>query len=143
MCCMSDIQKSCIEATVDTSLLKSGKDFRLEGITLSFTNRIPPNGYVYKSSAGDEAVITLNEKSGNMFGAFKTITGRAFALERCYSGYVWIEFNVRGRRDRRAAGRGRMGGRGGRGGMGGMGEGEVGVLGVGRERQKRKKKRSE
>jgi len=95
VCCLGHNQKSCVEAGVDTSLLKSGKDLNLEGVTLSFSNRIPPNGYVYKSRAGDQAVITLDDKTGDKFGTFKTIKGKAFALEKCSSGHVWIEYNVR------------------------------------------------
>merc|ERR1719220_945307 len=66
----------------------------LADIVLSFKSTVPPNGFVYQSPAGDEAVITLNKATGNTFGNFETSTGRSFSLERCSSGHTWKEFNV-------------------------------------------------
>ena len=58
-----------------------------------FHSTVQPNGQVYKNAQGDEAVITYNDLTGNMFGTFKTHQG-SYALEPCENGYVWKEFNV-------------------------------------------------
>ena len=59
-----------------------------------FHSTIQPNGLVYKNSNGDEAVVTYNQKTGNMFGSFKTHQDKSYAIEKCHHGYVWKEFNV-------------------------------------------------
>ena len=79
---------------VDPGILDRKEDILLVDVVLSFKSTVPPNGYVYQSPAGDEAVITFNEKTGNMFGSFETSTGRSFSLEKCSSGHTWKEFNV-------------------------------------------------
>ena len=61
---------------------------------LVFHSDVPPHGRVFKSLSGDEAVFTINEKTGNMFGSLKTREGRSFALEKCLHSHVWIEFDV-------------------------------------------------
>ena len=72
--------------------LKQGISFK--DINLTFHSTIEPNGFVYKNSAGDEAVITYNPNTGNMFGSFKTHQDKSYAIEKCHYGYVWKEFNV-------------------------------------------------
>ena len=93
-CCSAPSLLSCQEALVDSSLFTSRADILLPGTTTTFTfsNTIPPHGHHYTSSAGGEATITLNPGTGNMFGAVKT-GGRAFSLENCGAGHVWIEYN--------------------------------------------------
>ena len=43
---------------------------------------------------GDEAVISYNEETGNMFGTLKMASGSSFAMEKCDNGHVWKEFDV-------------------------------------------------
>ena len=47
-----------------------------------------------KTAEGDEAVISYNEASGNVFGSMKTHDGKSYALEKCHLGHVWKEFDV-------------------------------------------------
>jgi len=93
-CCRDKNLLSCQEAMVDPDILDGKEDIVLADVVLSFKSMVPPNGYVYQSPAGDEAVITFNAKTGNMFGNFETSTGRSFSLEKCTSGHTWKEFNV-------------------------------------------------
>ena len=93
-CCRDKNLLSCQPAMVDADILVRKEDIVLVDVVLSFKSTVPPNGYVYQSPAGDEAVITLNKATGNMFGNFETSTGRSFSLERCSSGHTWKEFNV-------------------------------------------------
>ena len=94
-CCNDKHLLSCQPASVDADLLASQDDILLDDIVLTFKSTIPPNGFVYQSPAGDEAVITLNKVTGSVFGSFEeTSTGRAFAIERCSKGHVWKEFDV-------------------------------------------------
>ena len=93
-CCKGRNLLSCHDAVVDPELLNTKEDIRLADVVVSFKSTVSPNGYVYQSPAGDEAVITFNAATGNMFGSFKTISGRSFAIEKCSSGHTWREFNV-------------------------------------------------
>merc|ERR1719295_1561536 len=93
-CCRDKNLLSCQAAMVDPDILDGKEDIVLADVVLSFKSMVPPNGYVYQSPAGDEAVITFNAKTGNMFGNFETSTGRSFSLEKCTSGHTWKEFNV-------------------------------------------------
>merc|ERR1719483_810222 len=94
VCCTAKNILSCQEATVNPSALASGEDLDLAGITVSFVSNIEPNGYVYKNDVGDEAIITFNEESKNMFGSFKTHDGKSFVLEKCSTGHTWQEYDV-------------------------------------------------
>ena len=69
-------------------------NYRFLNKELSFSNKIEPNGFVYKSSVGDEAIITYNEQTNIAFGSLKTIDGSSFAIEKCGDGYVLKEYNV-------------------------------------------------
>ena len=79
---------------VNPEILDTKEDIRLADVVVSFKSTVSPNGYVYQSPAGDEAVITFNAATGNMFGSFKTTSGRSFAIEKCSSGHTWREFDV-------------------------------------------------
>ena len=79
---------------VNPEILDTREDIKMEDVVVSFKSAVSPNGYVYQSPAGDEAVITFNKNTGNMFGSFKTSSGRSFAIEKCSSGHMWQEFNV-------------------------------------------------
>ena len=93
-CCKDENLLSCQNAMVDPQILDTKEDIMLADVVLSFKSTIPPNGFVYQSPAGDEAVITFNKDTGNMFGSFKTTSGRSFAIEKCFSGHTWREFNI-------------------------------------------------
>ena len=94
VCCNDKNMMNCLTATVDPELLFDRKDISIVDIDLAFHSTIQPNGFVYKNSAGDEAVITYNQNTGNMFGSFKTHQDKSYAIEKCHYGYVWKEFNV-------------------------------------------------
>ena len=66
----------------------------MNGITLKFSNSVPPNARVYTTSDGDEAIINYNKKTGNIIGTLKTHDGKAFALEKCGNNYIFEEFDV-------------------------------------------------
>ena len=94
VCCNDKNLGICLNAEVNPDLLLDEKDISILDIDLSFHSSIQPNGFVYKNSAGDEAVITYNPNTGNMFGSFKTHQDKSYAIEKCHYGYVWKEFNV-------------------------------------------------
>ena len=94
VCCNDKNLGNCLSAEVNPQLLLDEEDISIVDIDLAFHNTIEPNGFVYKNSAGDEAVITYNRNTGNMFGTFKTHRDQSYAIEKCHHGYVWKEFNV-------------------------------------------------
>ena len=79
---------------VDTESLHSEDGISINGMELKFSNYVPPHGYVYKTDLGDEAVISYNEETGNIFGTLKTHDGKSFALEKCRSQYIFEEFDL-------------------------------------------------
>ena len=79
---------------VDPDLLINQEDISILDIDLQFNSTIYPNGYVYKNNEGDEAIITYNQETGNMFGSFKTHLDTSYAIEKCHHGYVWKTFDV-------------------------------------------------
>ena len=93
ICCNDDTLISCTKVILDPAHL-SKKKIILKGIKLTFSNSVEPNGYDYKNHQGDEALISYNKDTGNMFGTFTTHDGRSFAIEKCHDGHVWKEFNV-------------------------------------------------
>ena len=95
LCCEEGHLVTCRRAEVSSpALLGSGQPLVMAGQTFTFSNRIPPTGFVYKTAEGDEAVISYNEASGNMFGSLKTHDGKSYGLEKCHLGHVWKEFDV-------------------------------------------------
>ena len=72
--------------------LKQGISFK--DINLTFHSTIEPNGFVYKNSVGDEAVITYNSITDNMFATLKTHHDKAYDLEPCHNGSVWKEYDI-------------------------------------------------
>ena len=53
-----------------------------------------PHGFVYHNSLGDEAVITYNNKTGNMFGSLTTHEDKHYAIEKCHHGHVIKEYDL-------------------------------------------------
>ena len=92
-CCNENNLFTCESVTVDSEMLGQD-DITILGIRFTFSNRIEPHGFVYKTGAGDEAVITYSEASGNMFGSVKTTSGKSYAIERCHGGHVVKEYDV-------------------------------------------------
>ena len=68
---------SCNSAVVDPAALLSGGDLDIGGFQLSFIGTVHPNGYVYRTTGGDEAVITYNSKTKNMFARYTTLHTQA------------------------------------------------------------------
>ena len=92
-CCNENNLFTCESVTVDPEMLGQD-DLTILGIRFTFSNLIEPHGFVYKTAAGDEAVITYSKASGNMFGSIKTTDGKSFAIERCHGGHVVKEYDV-------------------------------------------------
>jgi len=92
-CCDKDTL-TCYDVDVDPDSLLSEEDLTMNGITLQFSNSVPPNARVYTTSEGDEAIINYNKKTGNIIGTLKTHDGKAFALEKCGNNYIFEEFDV-------------------------------------------------
>ena len=94
-CCNEDNLLTCERVNVEPSMLFNDKDvLTILGMRFTFSNNIEPHGFVYKTEAGDEAVITYREVTGNMFGSVKTREGRSFAIEKCEGGHVVKEYDV-------------------------------------------------
>jgi len=93
ICCNDDNLLSCTEVQLNPANL-SKKKITLKGIKMTFQNFIEPNGYDYKNSQGDEAILSFHKETGNMFGSLTTHDGRSFAIEKCHHGHVWKEFDV-------------------------------------------------
>ena len=93
-CCTEAHLVLCQEVDINRKLLFRKRDIKILGSTYTYSNPIDPHGLVYKTEAGDEAVITYNEDTGNMFGSVKTSDGRSFAIEKCAGGHVFKEYDV-------------------------------------------------
>ena len=46
---------------------------------------------MYKTEAGDKAVTTYREGTGNVSGCVKTRDGRSFAIEKCAGRHVHVQ----------------------------------------------------
>ena len=92
-CCDKDTL-TCYDVDVDPDSLLSEEDLTMNGVTLKFSNSVPPNARVYTTSEGDEAIISYNKNTGNIIGTLKTHDGKAFALEKCGNNYIFEEFAV-------------------------------------------------
>ena len=93
-CCDSDHVLSCVDVDVNPEVLLNDHDISINNVTLVFSNLVPPHARVYKTEAGDEAVISYNPHSGNIIGTLHTSDGHVFALEKCGSSYIFEEFDV-------------------------------------------------
>ena len=94
-CCFEDHLLECQHIDIQPGLLIRKKEIKILGISFTFSNHIAPHGFVYMSQAGDEAVITYNDVSRNMFGGVKTREGKSFAIEKCEGGHVVKEYDVK------------------------------------------------
>ena len=94
VCCNDNNILTCVDAVVDPEALLSGENISILEKDLKFSSFIEPTGSVYKNEAGDEAVLTYNPNTKNIFGSFKTYDHKSYALEKCQDGYVWKEYEV-------------------------------------------------
>ena len=94
-CCQDSHILSCINVDINPRILGTGQEMTIMGTSLKFITDVPPSGYEYRSEEGDEAVISYNKNSGNMFASFKDKTGRSFAIERCERSHVLKEIDVK------------------------------------------------
>ena len=93
-CCDEKNVKSCLNIQVDASIVGDDERITIYGIDLDFSNTVDPHGFVYKNSLGDEAVISIDSSTKNVFGSMKTHDGRSFSIEKCSTGHVWKEYDV-------------------------------------------------
>merc|ERR550539_1335477 len=93
-CCNDANLLHCTEISVDPALLFSGEEINILGAELVFDSTVEPHGFVYHNSQGDEAVITYNNKTGNMFGSLKTHDDKSYAIEKCHHGYFIKEYDM-------------------------------------------------
>ena len=63
LCCNDAHLLSCIE--VELNILKK-KKIKILGTNFLFSNNVDPNGVVYKSSNGDEAILNYNSEKHSM-----------------------------------------------------------------------------
>ena len=96
VCCRDRNLLACRDAIVYPELLEDHDSIVLDGVTVDFVSTVQPNGHVYRSVDGDEAIITYNAATGNLFGSFKTFSGKSYGIEKCGAGYAWKEFNIAG-----------------------------------------------
>ena len=92
-CCTGNI-KTCQDVEIDSGLLGLSLPLTILNVTLTFSGLVPPSGYVYKNHHGDEAVITHSNRSGNVFGSFKTHHGNSYGIEKCQTKQVLKEFDM-------------------------------------------------
>ena len=93
-CCKDSDLKTCQKVNVDPKSLASQKDISILDMEFQFSNFIEPSSFAYKNNNGDEAVITLNKETGNMFASVKTDEGKSYGIEKCHTGHVWKEFDM-------------------------------------------------
>merc|ERR1719322_75746 len=86
---------SCFDVEVDPESLHTENGISINGLDMAFSNIAPPHAFVYKTDLGDEAVISYNEETGNVFGTLKTHDGKSFALEKCGNNYIFEEFDLK------------------------------------------------
>ena len=95
-CCQDSHILSCINVDINPRILATGQEMSIMGTSLKFITDVPPSGYEYRSEEGDEAVISYNKDTGNMFGSFQERKkGRFYAIEKCHNGHVLKEIDVK------------------------------------------------
>merc|ERR1719219_656480 len=93
-CCNEEHLLHCTEVTVDPAVLLSGEDINILGSDLVFDSTVEPHGFVYHNTLGDEAVITYNNKTGNMFCRMSTHEDKHYFIEKCHFGQVIKEYDL-------------------------------------------------
>ena len=91
-CCESKSYISCTEVKLNfDNFDKIKKKIKVAGISLEFSNEVPPKGYAYKNDKGDEAVFSYDKKTHHLFGNINTKDGKFFEIESCKSHHVFRE----------------------------------------------------
>ena len=93
-CCTDPHLKTCLNIEINPELVEKNDDLNILGIELSHSNTVPPYGHNYKSTGGDEAVISYNPRTKNIFGNFKTQDGKSYSIEKCQNSHVLKEYDV-------------------------------------------------
>lgn len=91
LCCNDAHLLSCIE--VELNILKK-KKIKILGTNFLFSNNVDPNGVVYKSSNGDEAILNYNSEKHSMHGSIQTHDGKSYFIEKCNKGHVIKEMDI-------------------------------------------------
>ena len=84
---------TCEAITIIPSSLET-IDITIHGRDLHFLRTVAPHGRVYSNQEGDEALVSHNPNTDNVFGSLTTHEGRSFFLEKCQSGHVWKELSL-------------------------------------------------
>ena len=93
-CCDSKTFISCTEVNLNfDDFDKMKKKITVAGISLEFSNEVPPMGYAYKNENGDEAVFSYNKKTHHLFGNINTGDGKFFEIESCQFSHVFREID--------------------------------------------------
>ena len=93
--CNDNFLRTCLDAEVNPRLVRDKENISINGVDLQLKSTVEPNGLVYKNDEGDEAIITVNPRTGNMFGSIKTHDGKSYSIEKGQNGYVWKDFETR------------------------------------------------
>ena len=98
VCCQDSHLKSCyiiydLDKTVFSNVTED-KEFSLLEKEFQFSNTIPPNGFVFKSQDGDEAIFGVNKEKGTLFGSIKMEDGSSFGIEHCGDYHIAKEFDM-------------------------------------------------
>ena len=83
---------SCTAVAINPSSLETA-DITIHGRDLHFIRTVAPHGRVYSNQEGDEALVSHNPDTNNVFGSLTTHEGRSFFLEKCNTGHVWKELS--------------------------------------------------
>ena len=94
LCCSDPALLSCASVSINPELILSRKNIKILGTELNFSSEVEPRGYVYHNSQGDEAVITLNQQTGNVFGTVNTHDNKIFSIEKCRHSHVIKQHDV-------------------------------------------------
>ena len=93
-CCEEEYLLNCTEVSVNTTVLLSGQEINILGTVLLFDSTVEPHGFVYHNRQGDEAVISYNNKTGNMFATLKTHDDKTYFIEKCHHGHVIKQYDL-------------------------------------------------
>ena len=92
-CCHDARLVSCTYVDIDPSILSSNV-ISINGINFTLSNLVPPHGYNFKKNLMEEATLSYNPRTRNLFGTIKTLQG-TFVIEKCQHGHVWKEISLR------------------------------------------------
>ena len=91
-CCHDARLVSCTYVDIDPSILSSN-EISINGINFTLSNLVPPHGYNFKKNHMEEATLSYNPSTRNLFGTIKTLNG-TFLIEKCRHGHVLKETSL-------------------------------------------------